>query len=445
MTQNAILPKNRAPNTLSVCMIVKDEENHLGDCLKSVQSFADQIVVVDTGSTDGTVKIADSYGATVVQSDWRNDFSYSRNISLDHATSRWILWLDADDRVPPAEVEKFKKLKTAPPDRAFYMKIRNVRPGGFGEQWFQLRMFPNHPKVRFERKVHEQIGFAVKRLGLTIFKVDVRIDHVGYEHPEMHRKKALRNREILLTDLSHYRDDPTYVSSLGDSYFITEEFDEAIKWYKEVLNIPQSQHKQPDIYRQIPTSIALSYQRMDDFPNALDWVEKSLATQPEKLDSMFIGAEIKEKMGDLLGAIEFYERIVQAPRIHTTYATNHEGLKAKALVCLGKIYKELNRTDQAERVYRSCMKKYPSVLNAYSELGELLLKQGKFQEAIELFNRSLEFFRGGDIKTYLGLARGLISMGKFQEAVKVLEEGRQFFPNQLAGKTINQTGKIGTI
>ena len=233
------MARNHPPNTLSVCMIVKNEEDHLGDCLESVKGFADQIVVVDTGSKDGTVKIADSYGALVVHSDWRNDFSYSRNISLDNATSRWNLWLDADDRVPPAEVEKFKKLKTAPPDRAFYLKIRNVRPGGFGEHWFQLRIFPNHPEIRFERKIHEQVQPSLKQLKIPIKQTDIGIDHIGYETLDMQKKKALRNLEILLGDLVNHPEDPLYLAAIANSYFVTENFSEAVNWYKKILEIPE--------------------------------------------------------------------------------------------------------------------------------------------------------------------------------------------------------------
>jgi tetratricopeptide (TPR) repeat protein len=108
---------------------------------------------------------------------------------------------------------------------------------------------------------------------------------------------------------------------------------------------------------------------------------------------------------------------------------------------LGKIFKRLSRTDQAERVYRSCMEKYPSVLNAYSELGELLLEQKKFQDAMELFSRSLELNRGGDIKAYFGLANALLANGQIQNAVKVLEEGGRHFPGQLAGDLINPIAK----
>ncbi len=419
---------DRPPQTLSVCMIVKNEEKNLDHCLETVKDFADQVVVVDTGSTDRTVEIAEKYGAKAIHSDWRGDFSYSRNISLDYADSQWILWLDADDRVPPAEARKFMKLKTAPPDRAFYLKIRNVLPGGFGEQWYQLRMFPNHPEIRFERKVHEQVAFAIQRLKMPVFREDVRIDHVGYGTPEIKHQKALRNREILLADFPRYQGDPAYVSSIGDSYFLTEEFDTAIQWYRKVLEIPDGERGQPDIFRQMPTSIALSYQRMGDREKAHRWIEKAIQASPQKLDSLFLAAGLREKMGDFAGAAALYERIIQVPASHTTYATDPEGLKARSLVFLGKIHAKREMYPEAEQAFRRCIERYPQVLNAYSGLGDLLLKQGRLEEAADSFIRSIKRGRRGDRDACLGLAKALALMGQFKEADEVLREVKALYP-----------------
>ena len=423
------------PKTLSVCMIVKNEEKNLGDCLETVKDFADQVVIVDTGSTDRTVEIAEKYGAKAIRSDWRGDFSYSRNISLDYADSWWILWLDADDRIPPAEAEKFKKLKTVRPDRAFYLSIRNVLPGGFGEQWYQLRMFPNHPEIRFERKVHEQVALAIRRLKMPVFREDVRINHVGYGTPEIKRQKAIRNREILLADLPRYRQDPAYVSAIGDSYFLTEDFDSAIQWYQKVLEIPNGEWRQPDIFRQMPTSIALSYQRMGDWEKAHQWIEKAIQASPPKIDSLFLAAGLREKMGDLAGAAAFYEKIIQLPASHTTYAADLEGLKARSLVFLGKIHAKREMYYEAELALRTCIERYPQVLNSYSELGDFFLKRGSLREAADLFACSIKRYPGGDCKAYFGLAKALAMMGQMGEAAEVLEEVRKLYSSHSEGSS----------
>ena len=422
-----ILPKNRPPNTLSICMIVKNEEHHLADCLKSVQDFCNEIIVVDTGSTDNTAKIADSFGAGVIHSDWRNDFSYSRNISLDRATCRWILWLDADDRVPSSEIEKFKKLKAAPPDRAFFIMIRNVRRGGFGEQWFQLRMFPNHPEIRFERKIHEQILPSLIRLKIPAKQVDIRITHVGYEIPKIQRDKARRNLEILFADLANQHDDPLYLASIANSYFVIEEFGEAIKWYKKILEIPKGLQKHPDLYRQTPTSISLCLKNLGDLSNAWEWIKRALGENPAKIDSLFIGAELKEKMGDPSGAAELYERVLQASPLCSSCPVDPDTMKAKSLLCLGRIYTKAGRWDQGEEAYRKCIGKYPSVRNAFRELGELLLGREKFQEAAKFFQHAIGL-NPGEPNAYLGFAKALVLAGKIQEAAGVLEEINQLFP-----------------
>jgi glycosyltransferase involved in cell wall biosynthesis len=410
-------------------MIVRNEEKNVGECLETVKDFADQVVVVDTGSTDRTVEIAEKYGIEVIRSDWRDDFSYSRNISLDHAASRWVLWLDADDRVPLSEAENFKKLKTAPPDRAFYLKVRNVRPGGFGEQWYQLRMFPNHPEIRFERKVHEQVGFAIQRLKMPALRVDVRIDHTGYENPEVKRKKALRNREILLAEFPRYRQDPAFVSSIGDSYFLTGNFETAIQWYGRVLEIPDGEGRQPDIFRQMPTSIALSYQRLGDWGNARQWIEKAILASPQKIDSLFLAAELREKTGDPEGAAFLYERITQIPAGYTSYAADPDGLKARSLIVLGKIRRKGKKFDEAERAFRICIERYPQVLNSYSELGDLLLEQGKLREAADVFIGTIKKHDRSDPRAYFGLAKALALMGQLEEAARVLGEAWALFPS----------------
>ena len=422
-------PTDWPPNTLSVCMIVKNEEENIGACLETVKDFADQVVVVDTGSIDRTVEIAEKYGTSVIRSDWRGDFSYSRNISLDHAASRWVLWLDADDRVPLSEAEKFKRLKTDPPDRAFYLMVRNVRPGGFGEQWYQLRMFPNHPEIRFERKVHEQVGFAVEKLKMPAFRMDVRIDHIGYDNPEVKRKKALRNREILLAEFPRYRRDPAFVSSIGDSCFLTEDFEAAIQWYQRVLEIPDGDGKQPEIFGQMPTSIALSYQRLGNLGNARQWIEKAIQASPQKIDSLFLAAELREKMGDPAGAAALYERITQIPAHYTSYAADLEGLKAKSLIYMGKIYRKGERFDEAEKAFRKCMERYPQVLNSYSELGDILLNRGRLREAADLFIASIKRNRGGDSRAHFGLAKALALMGQLEEAERVLEDAKTLYPS----------------
>src|ERR1700742_692036 len=91
-------------------MIVRDEEEHLGRILSDLSSLCDEIIIVDTGSTDGTIAIAESFGAKVFHFDWVNDFAKARNFSLEQCTGEWIMWADADDRVVPEAQDAFRHI-----------------------------------------------------------------------------------------------------------------------------------------------------------------------------------------------------------------------------------------------------------------------------------------------------------------------------------------------
>ncbi len=97
-------PGNMA--SISFCMIVRDEEANLPRSLAPIACYFDEVVVVDTGSTDGTVSLAKQYGAKVSEIAWRNDFSYARNQSIDLASGDWIMWFDADNRIATHDAEK---------------------------------------------------------------------------------------------------------------------------------------------------------------------------------------------------------------------------------------------------------------------------------------------------------------------------------------------------
>ncbi|MFH1761817.1 MAG: glycosyltransferase family 2 protein, partial [bacterium] len=274
------------PQDLSLCMIARDEEKNIGECLDSVKSFVDEIIVVDTGSRDRTVEIAKEYGAKVIETEWRNDFSYARNISLENAECGWILWLDADDRIPEESAESFKELKKQKRDRYFAFKVRNLKKVGLGEDFCQVRMFPNDPDFRFERPVHEQIQISLLRKGLLKINLPVIILHTGYQCKELNKEKAQRNREILLEDFKNNPDDLNYTAAIGDTYYITEDYSQAREWYNRAFNIPYARNKQGDIFKQMPVALAMCEIRLKNDDEAMKWVNRGLKLQNDKIDTL---------------------------------------------------------------------------------------------------------------------------------------------------------------
>lgn len=148
--------------TISLCMIVKNEEAVLERCLQSAAPLADEIIVVDTGSTDGTTEIARQFGAQVFLFPWRDDFSAARNFSFDAASMDYCLWLDADDIILPEDLSKLLSMKeTLPPDIDMVMLPYHTAFDANGVPTFTCyreRLIRNHAGFRWEGVVHEAIA-----------------------------------------------------------------------------------------------------------------------------------------------------------------------------------------------------------------------------------------------------------------------------------------------
>lgn len=194
--------------SLSVCMIVKNEAHHLGEALTNFSGFADEIVVVDTGSEDNTRTIAARYTSHVYDFPWYDDFSAARNFSLEKARGRYLLWLDADDRLDPVMQGRVRNLKEHfPTGRAFYFILQNVDESGPSWSCHQLRCVPNRPDVRFRGRVHEQLHPSVERAGIEEVRTDIVIHHYGYKVRGHFLQKMRRNLAILEKERMDGRDD----------------------------------------------------------------------------------------------------------------------------------------------------------------------------------------------------------------------------------------------
>jgi len=192
---------------LSAPLIVRNEERFLPGCLQSLRDAVDEIIVVDTGSTDGTVEIAREFGARVHAFPWVDDFAAARNHALDLARGEWILYIDADERVRPAGLSRLRA-RLEDPSHVGYQVLLHPRPG-FTPYW-ELRLFRNDPLIRFEGVIHENIWPGVEAYrrakGGRIGRSDVAFDHEGYEGDQAHKHE--RNLPLLRRAV---RKDPTRV------------------------------------------------------------------------------------------------------------------------------------------------------------------------------------------------------------------------------------------
>jgi glycosyltransferase involved in cell wall biosynthesis len=217
---------------VSLCMIVRNEEANLPSCLETAGDLVDEIIVVDTGSTDATRQIATGQGARVVDFAWIDDFAAARNESLRHARHQWIFWLDADDRLDEVNRARLRKLFTELPRTmaGYVMTYLALNESGSGRQSAadHLQLFPNHPDIRWHYRVHEQILPALERAGGQIHATDIVIHHLGYQDPAIVRRKLERNCRLLRLDHADFPDDALVLFNLGRTLLRLDQTEEAV-------------------------------------------------------------------------------------------------------------------------------------------------------------------------------------------------------------------------
>ncbi len=192
---------------LSACIIARDEEAMLPDCLASLVGWVDEIRLLDTGSRDRTREIALEHGAKVETMEWISDFSAARNRSLEMASQPWVLVIDADERLEATSGQMLRAAIESRDALAFLVTLDDLRPGGRGERVALPRLFRRRPEIRFSRPVHENVLESLFALGrVALADSGVRLMHLGYL-PEVlaRRDKHGRNLSILQR---HFKEAP---------------------------------------------------------------------------------------------------------------------------------------------------------------------------------------------------------------------------------------------
>lgn len=291
------IDENNEQPLISLSMIVKNEEKMLRGCLESAEKVVDEIVIVDTGSTDRTVEIAKEFGAKVYHFDWIDDFAAARNESLKHSKGKWILYLDADERISQFEVDKFRKSLSELSDDSGGLICTIESPhanltGGESDvhRGSYPRIFRNLGlnKVKFQGRVHEQISPSLKENNLQLLQSDIIIYHLGYDQSrEIMEGKIERNYRMLL---QHVREEPTngYAwyqlgQTLGHMN-LKKEAEETIKFALKCGDLS------PMIEASASASIAQFTGNDKRFSEALQWADRSLAIIPNSLYALNLRA-----------------------------------------------------------------------------------------------------------------------------------------------------------
>lgn len=227
----------RRPVRLTVCLIARDEEEMLPDCLDSIAEVADEVVLVDTGSKDRTCAIARDRGARVFSHIWRDDFSAARNEALQHARGDWVLMVDADERLRPEDAPALRAfLQRGAADYA-HVAIDSITSGE-SLATRAIRLFRNYPGLRYVGRVHEQILPALqdvgKRFPLREGEAPVRLRHLGYDTAVFTRRnKAERNRALVEAEVKDNPENAYARLKQGELLFGQGRFAEAARDIEE--------------------------------------------------------------------------------------------------------------------------------------------------------------------------------------------------------------------
>lgn len=342
--------------TISLCMIVKDEEEDLPKCLESVKHIVDEIIIVDTGSSDNTISIAECYGARVICHSWQHDFAAARNEGLQVAIGDWILWLDADEQLDLQEGKQMKELLTRDAIHQYGIEavqfiLRNYIDN-LVEQVNVLRIVRNRPQYRFEGRVHEQIIPSIMRLhpNCIIGQVDIRIHHYGYMTQNLIRKRKIdRNIHLLLQAQAEEPDNLVYSFYLGIELYRCDRLEQALECFNVLLTHPAGI---PD------TMISFSYkfkcltlQLLNRHEDLVRCSEEGIVKFKPFTDLYHFKAQGLHALGRTCEAIDVLRQALQIGPAPTHFPST-EGCGSYATYSeLGTLYETLGEYKQAKECY----------------------------------------------------------------------------------------------
>ena len=407
---------------LSLCMIVKNEERELPLCVNCVKPVLDEIVVVDTGSTDNTKEVARQLGARVFDFVWVDDFSAARNESILRATGDYILWLDADDRVDPPEMEKLDLLKQNFPwkkNRAYYLKVNSQSPVDGETHFYQLRVFPNVAGARFEGRVHEQVFYRLKKLGMEFVQTDIILRHTGYHDEATIRQKSERNLKIIQDELRRSPHNLIYHYNAARTLSGVGRLAEAIEHMEKIVRNETIREKERQFFLEASILLGKYYAELGrhDFAMA---IFQDLARQfPENGLVHFGLGESLFKLKDYKGAIEPIQQSIRFPIEVSIFPVNLEKLKYFQFHILGECYLKTGQDELAREMLSKSLNLHRDHYTSLQALGLLALQRGEFTQAVDYFEGAIQ--GGGDLSSnYANLGLALRKLGRRAEAEKAL-------------------------
>ncbi|MBE9198649.1 MULTISPECIES: TPR domain-containing glycosyltransferase [unclassified Nodularia (in: cyanobacteria)] len=415
---------------LSLCMIVKNEAATLPKCLNSVKGVVDEIIILDTGSSDRTPHIAQEFGAKLYHFEWCNDFSAARNAALQYVTGDWILVLDADETLTPSIVPQM--ISAIESDE--YILINLVRQEVGAEQSpYSLvsRLFRNHPQIHFQRPYHALVDDSVSAI-LTQephwqigYLQGIAILHKGYQKTAIaQNNKYAKAQTTMEAFLATHPDDPYVCSKLGALYVQIGKIDQGMNLLNRGLNQATGSHSDINRQEQSGNSIrqgvkaaeenyeivyelhyhlGIAHSHLQNTQQAIFHYQAAikLPIYPMlKLGSYNNLGNLLKASGDINNAKIAYETTL---KIDPNFVMGHYNL--------GMIFKALGLFTDAIACYQKAIRCNPNYAQAYQNLGVVQLKVGNVPASLTAFQNAILLYEQQNPEEANRLRQGLCEMG----------------------------------
>jgi tetratricopeptide (TPR) repeat protein len=365
-------------------MIVKNEAANLPSSLGPAAGLFDEIVVVDTGSIDGTAELARTMGARVVEIDWPEDFAAARNVSIEAARGDWILWLDADNSISAEDVELLRE-RLDSERRSIFWCTEVVVPEG--ERLIQKRVFPNRPEVRFEGRVHEQLAHPAD-FSSVITQAEVR--HWGYADKAGAARKGERNL-ALLREMAAENPEDFYVRyQMGRTLLNLRRFEESAAWLGKAANDEDGARSNVGLARHAGLLWAKALERLGRRDEAEAHFKKMAEGFPDYGPARLAWGKVLHAKGDHAEAAGHLEAFLEKGASDPVAGFNPEKMKFQAAMTLGRCFEETGRLGEAGRAYLEGARVLPGHTEPPLALARLALKAGRGNDARLLLSRCLD-------------------------------------------------------
>jgi len=331
---------------ISVCIITKNEADKINKCLSCIKDLPFEIVVVDTGSTDNTLEIVQTYTDNIYHFDWIDDFSKARNFSISKASNDWILVLDTDEYLQKIDLEDlYRQMEEHPTGIG---RILRSSDNLAGETTYDRveRLF-NRKLYRYERPIHEQVLPADPDVTYSIYPVPIEVLHDGYVSTEnISREKAERNLRILLKSEKEYPDAYTYFQ-IGQSYYIMEDYKNAEKYYEKAIGFdldPESEFVQLLI-----VNYGYMLLRTEQTEKGIAFFNQIAPYFNFYADFVFLHGYLHYATEQYLKAALYFVQATQLTHYHVAGCNSF-----KPFFLLGVIYQMLGDPNMARTFYEKC-------------------------------------------------------------------------------------------